>query len=154
MRVNESNKMEQPGLHGFEPPSMPKYTIVFDGGSKGNPGLGYGSFKIFGERGELHHEELSFRDRGNRVTNNEAEYLTLIAALRAATEILEQRTSSSQVEVLGDSLLVISQLRGTWKVKKAELRPFHQEALDLLKSFGKYELQWHDRINSVAILGH
>jgi ribonuclease HI len=146
--------MNQSGLRGLEPSSMAKYTIVFDGGSKGNPGLGYGSYKLYSERGELFHERLSFQDRGNRVTNNEAEYLTLIGALRTLIEILEERVPRSQVEVLGDSLLVISQLRGVWKVKKAELRPFHQEALGLLKSFGKYELQWHDRVNSVAILGH
>ena len=145
--------MQQPTLDGVIT-AMPTYTIVFDGGSKGNPGLGYGSFKLFSERGELFHEELSYADRGNRVTNNEAEYLTLIAALKTLVEILQERTARSHVEVLGDSLLVISQLRGAWKVKKAELRPFHQEALTLLRAFGKHDLQWHDRSNSVRILGH
>ena len=146
--------MHQSTLDGTTTRALPKFTIVFDGGSKGNPGRGYGSFKLFSERGELFHEELSFDERGNRVTNNEAEYLTLIAALKTLIEILENRTPRSQVEVLGDSLLVISQLRGAWKVKKAELRPFHQEASALLRQFGKHELQWHDRINSVTILGH
>ena len=146
--------MSQSTLDGFAATGIPTYTIVFDGGSRGNPGLGYGSFKLFSERGELFHEELSFADRGNRVTNNEAEYLTLIAALKTLVEILGERAPNSRVEVLGDSLLVISQLKGAWKVKKAELRPFHQEALALLRTFGKHDLLWHDRINSVTILGH
>lgn len=154
MKELRPDAMTQIGLHGFDQGTMSTYTVIFDGGSKGNPGRGYGSFKLFGEHGEISHEELTFDDRGNRVTNNEAEYLSLIAALKTLSEFLGDRRSHSAVQVYGDSLLVISQLRGQWKVKKAELRPLHAEAGSLLRTFGTYDLQWHDRSNSVSILGH
>ena len=54
------------------------YTIIFDGGSRGNPGEGYGSYELR-TRAERQIERLTF---GDHVTNNEAEYRTLIAALR------------------------------------------------------------------------
>ncbi|MCA1724786.1 MAG: hypothetical protein LC748_11165 [Thermomicrobia bacterium] len=47
-----------------------EYTIIFDGGARGNPGEGYGSYEL---RTGTHREivRLTF---GNNVTNNEAEY--------------------------------------------------------------------------------
>ena len=130
------------------------FTIVFDGGSKGNPGRGYGSYKILGPNGELAHEELNFDHIGNRVTNNEAEYLTLIGALGHLSEILGDKAAQAEVVVNGDSQLVINQILGSWKVRKAELQPLHRQASELLRKFGRRQLVWHDRSNSVRILGH
>ena len=56
--------------------------LVFDGGSKGNPGLGYGSYAII-INNEADIRRLEF---GDGVTNNEAEYDTLIAALEMFVE--------------------------------------------------------------------
>lgn len=146
--------MKQQPLAGMNAPTLRTFTVVFDGGSLGNPGRGYGSYKLFDAGGELFHEELSYEARGNRVTNNEAEYLTLIAALGRLAEILGERASTADVSILGDSMLVVNQLAGSWKVKKPELRPLHAEALAGLRRFGRYRLQWHDRSNSVRLLGH
>jgi ribonuclease HI len=130
-------------------------TIVFDGGSIGNPGHGYGSFKVFDNDGaEIEHRKLDFSDRGNRVTNNEAEYLSLIAALEFAKSLDNDPNVLTGIAVYGDSMLVIKQLQGLWKVKKANLQPLHRRALELIQSFGHYMLQWHGRINSVYHLGH
>jgi len=55
------------------------YTITFDGGSLGNPGKGYGSYELrtaTQTKGDVIRKEF-----GDRQTNNEAEYKTLIAAL-------------------------------------------------------------------------
>jgi len=142
------------GLAVLETRNVATYTVVFDGGSLGNPGRGYGSFKIFGSSGELAHEALSFDDRGIRVTNNEAEYLSLIAALEWLSTLLGERAASSEVEVFGDSLLVINQLTGTWKVRKPDLKPLHGAAREFLGRFGRHRLQWHERLNSVSLLGH
>src|SRR5262249_6257499 len=97
------------------------YRIVFDGGSLGNPGRGNGSFAISGPGGYGVKETLSYDERGDRVTNNEAEYLTLIAALERLARDLGERAGRARVSVRGDSQLVISQLRGAWKVRKEEL---------------------------------
>ncbi len=127
------------------------FTIVFDGGALGNPGRGYGSFHISGPKGYVVHER---RDYPGVITNNQAEYLTLIEAL---DRLVRQEGSSSRntrLIVRGDSLLVINQLLGKWKVKNAGLRPLHRQAGMLLQKFGTRELIWHDRSNSVQILGH
>jgi len=127
------------------------FTIVFDGGALGNPGKGYGSFHISGPNGYVVHER---RDYSGVITNNQAEYLTLIAALEllAAQESANAKTVG--VTIKGDSLLVINQLLGKWKVKNAGLAPLHQRASLLLREFKTRTLTWHDRSNSVALLGH
>jgi ribonuclease HI len=130
------------------------WTIVFDGGSRGNPGAGYGSYVIAVDGENRVHESIEFEDRGPTVTNNEAEYMTLIRALTVLEDILAENAKTATVQIYGDSMLVISQLAGRWKVKKESLRPYHAEASKLLSQFGRVALQWHDRSNSVRVLGH
>jgi ribonuclease HI len=129
------------------------YTIVFDGGALGNPGLGYGSYKILLNGGEtvIAHER---REYGDNVTNNQAEYRTLIEALDDLNAKIGQDVQAAHVAVYSDSLLVVSQLQGKWKVKNSGLRPLYQEALEKLGRFRSHTLQWHDRSNSVRTLGH
>jgi ribonuclease HI len=130
------------------------FRVIFDGGSLGNPGRGYGSFAITGPGGYTAKEKLSYDDRGDRVTNNEAEYLTLIAALERLAGDLGERARQHRVRVLGDSQLVISQLRGAWKVRKEELKPLHYRASVLLDRFGRFDLAWQPRAETVKVLGH
>ena len=129
------------------------YTIVFDGGSRGNPGAGYGSCE-FRTRTERRIERLTF---GNRVTNNEAEYQTLIAALRdvlACVIAASGDPKAATVAVRGDSQLVIFQVLGKWKVKTPHIRPLHGEATALLARFKRTDVQWQPRAMSVRTLGH
>ncbi|MGI8477811.1 MAG: ribonuclease HI family protein [Thermomicrobiales bacterium] len=130
------------------------YQIVFDGGSLGNPGKGYGSYRITGPDGSEIVERLDFSRNGEIVTNNQAEYRTLIEALRRLADACGAATGAASLTVNGDSLLVINQLLGKWKVKNADLRPLHCEAKSLVASFARVDLRWHDRSKSVAILGH
>ena len=134
--------------------SQESYRIIFDGGSLGNPGHGYGSFDIRGPNDYAATEKLNYDHRGDRVTNNEAEYLTLIAALERLARDLGPEAGASKVSVFGDSQLVISQLLGRWKVRKEELKPMHYQASVLLNRFGRFELVWHPRKESVKVLGH
>ena len=62
--------------------------IIFDGGSKGNPGQGYGSYTLRWPGAQQQIVRLRF---GDRVTNNEAEYDTLIAALEAVRSRSDHR---------------------------------------------------------------
>lgn len=130
------------------------FTIVFDGGSLGNPGRGYGSFVIMRDNAEILRDKLIYDHISLRITNNQAEYRTLIGALQRLHNIRGAGARTTAIRVLGDSLLVINQLRGQWKVNNPELRPLFEEASGLLKRFGRVELQWHDRANSVRLLGH
>ncbi len=131
--------------------SYPKFEIVFDGGALGNPGKGYGSFEITGDGEILCHRREDF---GDNVTNNQAEYLTLIHALRWLAARLGDQRSTAKVLVNGDSKLVLFQLLKKWKVKNESLRPLHTEASGLLREFFKVDLVWHPRAKSVERLGH
>ncbi len=128
------------------------YEIVFDGGSLGNPGLGYGSYEITSNGEVLHRVER--QEFGQGVTNNQAEYRSLIGALTWLRGYLGETASNARVAVNGDSQLVLNQLRGTWKVKNEGLRPFHAQASSLVRQFGDVTFTWHDRSNSVRRLGH
>lgn len=146
--------MRQQGLDGFETAETAEYAIVFDGGSIGNPGHGYGSYQISGPGFSPEPVRLDFASLGPKVTNNQAEYRSLIAALLNLSNELGSNASTATVTVRGDSLLVINQLLGTWKVKNVDLRPLREEAAMLLRKFGRTKLIWHDRSNSVRVLGH
>jgi len=129
-------------------------SVIFDGGSRGNPGQGYGSYALRwpGEQQQL--VRLRF---GDRVTNNEAEYDTLLTALEAILKRLRDSgadPSTARLDIRGDSLLVINQVQGIWQCKEARLQTRCQQARTLLQQFGEWRLQHHDRAKSVDVLGH
>lgn len=127
------------------------YTLVFDGGSLGNPGLGYGSYEISGPEGSTAARKLEF---GNDMTNNQAEFHALIAGLQALLESTGQNAGSLSLAVRGDSQLVIRGLKGEWKIKHPGLQPLFQQARNLLGEFGSVDLAWHPRAKSVRTFGH
>ncbi len=128
--------------------------VIFDGGSKGNPGLGYGSYALEWPGFPRQLVQLKF---GDHVTNNEAEYDTLIAALEAIVKRLKEsgaNISTARLDIWGDSQLVISQIKGEWQVNKAELKTRRDRARALLALFGQARLSHHPREKSVEVLGH
>jgi ribonuclease HI len=127
------------------------YTVVFDGGSLGNPGKGYGSYEITGPEGTVAARQAQF---GNDMTNNQAEFRALIAGLEDLLERVGRRADTLSVAVRGDSQLVIRGLTGEWRVKHAGLQPLHRQAADLLRRFDNVDLAWHPRRESVRTFGH
>lgn len=128
--------------------------VIFDGGSRGNPGRGYGSYAL---RWPGQPEQIVQLQFGDHVTNNEAEYDTLIAALEAILKRLADLHASAQsvtVNIFGDSLLVINQVTGAWDCKDARMRTRRDQARRLLAAFGHTTLTHHSRDKSVEILGH
>lgn len=128
--------------------------IVFDGGSRGNPGEGYGSYQMRWPGSQPQTVRLRF---GDRMTNNEAEYDTLIAALEAILKRLHDMKadpSTARLDIRGDSLLVINQVLGRWKCKEERMEKRRDTVRALLKQFGPWQLTHHDRENSVRALGH
>ena len=134
---------------------MTDYTIIFDGGSRGNPGQGYGSYALRrNEDGKLRRSRLRF---GDQVTSNQAEYQALIAALEDLIGTIEKARRSPgsfSVDIRGDSRLVMRQLDGSWKTKSLTLMPLRDRAEELLAQMGSVELTWQPREESVRILGH
>lgn len=104
-----------------------KITIYADGASRGNPGPSAAGYVIYDQDGALvvtHSLYLGV------TTNNQAEYTALKSALEEATILGARRVS-----VYMDSLLVINQMKGVFKVKNRDLWPIHQALQDLCKRF-------------------
>jgi ribonuclease HI len=138
-----------------EPQGPVDYTIVFDGGSQGNPGPGYGSFVLTRTSDGKH--DLVRLDFGRTMTNNEAEYEVLIASLQGLAERIEAAGRSPgdfTVEIRGDSSLVINQVTGTWKTKDDRMRLLRNRCRELLHRFKGHRLVQQGREESVQVLGH
>ncbi len=135
---------------------MADYTLIFDGGSLGNPGTGYGSYRL--TRHAEGRQKTIRLDFGPNVTSNVAEYKSLIAGMEDLLAMIQKagkKPSDFAVSILGDSQLVVEQLNGRWKVKHPNMLPLHAQALALFKQFGKgSSIRWHERENSVRTLGH
>jgi ribonuclease HI len=131
-----------------------RYVLIFDGGSIGTPGAAYGSFRLQRSGSPpLPVQRLRF----GRGTNNEAEYKALLGGLEELRRVLAgegHRPADVEIEVRGDSRLVLEQLRGAWRVKNQRLAGLHRQADELLEGFGRVRLVHQDRSRSVRILGH
>jgi len=135
--------------------TLPDYVVVFDGGSQGNPGRGYGSYAV--TRTKDGKRFLKRIELGTHCTNNEAEYDTLIAALQdliGRIELANRDPSEFSLEVRGDSLLVIRQLEGKWKAKEPRMQERVARCLPLLHRFRRARLVQHPREETVRVLGH
>ncbi len=130
------------------------FMLIFDGGSRGNPGPSYGSYLLQGPNVAT---SKPARLRFGRGTNNEAEYRTLIAGVEAFLAQLDKlgiEPAQASLEIRGDSKLVLSQLSGQWKAKNGRMRSLRDRAWDLLEPIGSIKYRHQPRERSVAILGH
>ena len=116
-------------MSATEPPDSRLITANIDGGARGNPGpAGYGVM-IRDANGAV----LDELHGGLGVaTNNVAEYNGLLAALRWAKE-----HGHTEVHIKADSLLLVEQMRGNYKVKNAGLQPLHAKARLLAYEIGR-----------------
>jgi len=131
------------------------YVVLFDGGSRGNPGPGYGSYCL--TRAADGPGDLMRLDFGREMTGNEAEYRCLIAALEgllARVEAAGQDVGALTVEVRGDSALVIHQVEGTWRARDDRMRVLRNRVRELLARFRGYRLVLCGREEVVRVLGH
>ncbi len=107
--------------------------IYIDGASRGNPGrAGAGVWITDGEGRMI--SEMS-RYLGHK-TNNEAEYLALLLALREA-----ERLKGERIQIFTDSELVERQIKGVYRVKDLGLKALHKRVLQDLKTFSSFEIQ-------------
>lgn len=105
------------------------HKLRFDGASKGNPGLSGAGAVIYEQDKEIWAESHFI---GNDRTNNEAEYIGLILGLRKAIEL-----NIKELLVEGDSMLIIKQMTGEYKVASERLEPLHKTAKSLETQFDK-----------------
>lgn len=124
--------------------------ILFDGGSRGNPGLCGAGYVIY-ICSTPWTENLEIAPITGKAivseyeTNNYAEYSALILALQRAKEL-----KFTDIQILGDSKLVINQQKGHWSCGD-KLRILYNEAALLLTKFNSCMLEHIPRTqNTVA----
>jgi ribonuclease HI len=112
---------------------LTKVVVHVDGGSRGNPGpAGIGVVITDPESGEI----ARANDYIGEATNNEAEYEALLLGLDRARAL-----GLNEVEIVNDSQLVERQVRGEYRVKKAELRVLRERVIESLKAFDRWSIR-------------
>lgn len=103
------------------------HNLFFDGCSKSNPGKsGIGTVLYSMENEEI----FAIYKYIGICTNNESEYSALILGLESCLDI-----GVKELSVFGDSLLVINQVNGKYKVKSPNLVKYHDKVLELASQF-------------------
>ena len=101
-----------------------RVVICADGASRGNPGPVAIGATVKDEQGRL---LASISRRIGITTNNQVEYRAVIMALQKAI-----RLGARWVDIKLDSELVVKQLNGQYRVKRAALKPLHQQVKQLI----------------------
>lgn len=116
---------------------MKQYTIFTDGGARGNPGPAALGVAIYDDNKKLF---LKYGEYLQKQTNNYAEYMAVISALKTA-----KQHGITNIIFKSDSKLVVEQMNGNWKVKEAHLKLLWQEAQILLHHFSHVTFQYIPR---------
>jgi probable phosphoglycerate mutase len=142
--TNNNNKLEM------------DLVIRFDGGSRGNPGIGgagaviHCAWSLKGNE-EVYGKEVCLRKYlGHNVTCNQAEYQGVIRGLEETVKLVSgfqeqydvNNREHCQVRLLiqGDSKLVINQLSGDWNCNSANMKPLLAKAQRLLSNLDEVSM--------------
>jgi ribonuclease HI len=106
------------------------YTLYFDGCSKRNPGPAGSGAMIKNETNVI----WSGSENIGIATNNVAEYKGLILGLKHCTE--------GKYLIKGDSMLIINQMNGKYKINSPHLLILHNEAKKIIKD-NKLDVTFH-----------
>lgn len=111
-------------LDTIEKPILEKrhWKMFVDGASRNNPGPSGAGIYIL-------QDEQFFHEYGyylGKKTNNQAEYLALLLGLYMLKKHVKK---ADTVHIVSDSLLLVQQVRGVYKVRNPDLKPLHTLAL-------------------------
>lgn len=118
-----------------------KVVVNVDGGARGNPGPAAIAAVVQEPGGGLLEER---GERIGRATNNVAEYKALLLGIEMASAL-----GASELELVGDSELIVKQVKGEYKVKDATMRELHAEVKKALRGFGSWSIRHVRREHNV-----
>ncbi len=108
--------------------------IYVDGSGGSNSGYGY----FIKETGESYYENKS------NITNNQAEYLAIIIALK------KFENEKDEVIIFSDSKNTVNQLNHEFAINNEQLRTFAREAWALMAKFSHLTIKWVPRSENLA----
>ena len=123
-------------------PEAGRLVVNVDGGARGNPGPAAIAAVVATPAGEV------LQSRGEwigRATNNVAEYRALLLGIELARLL-----GAREVELVGDSELVVKQVKGEYRVKDAGLRPLHAQVHRALDDFERWSIRHVRREQNAA----
>lgn len=103
--------------------------IYTDGGSRGNPGPSASGVVILDKDNNVVKKTGEYLGIS---TNNQAEYKALLLGIKEAIQL-----DAKRINIYMDSLLIINQMLGKYKIKNQELLPIYIEVTRLIKNFEK-----------------
>ncbi|MEI8187730.1 MAG: 4a-hydroxytetrahydrobiopterin dehydratase [Candidatus Saccharibacteria bacterium] len=101
--------------------------LYTDGGSRGNPGPSASGFVVLNKDSEVIFSKGVYL---GVMTNNQAEYLALKFGIEKLIEY-----KARNISIFMDSLLIINQMKGTFKIKNQDLLVIYREIKILLNNF-------------------
>ena len=104
-----------------------------DGGARGNPGPAAIAAVVTTPEGD---PVESVGEAIGRATNNVAEYRALLLGIERARAL-----GASELDLIGDSELVVKQVKGEYRVKDGGLRPLHAEVRRALEPFERWSIR-------------
>ncbi|HUI31843.1 MAG TPA: ribonuclease HI family protein [Candidatus Acidoferrales bacterium] len=103
-----------------------KLIANIDGASFGNPGASGLGIVLYNADGKVVKEHWENIGCG---TNNRAEYMALLKSIDLAEEL-----GADELEVRSDSLLVVSQVNGLYKIKNSTIKILAKQVYDKIKA--------------------
>ncbi len=114
-------------------PRVVKLMINVDGGARGNPGPAGIAAVATDDAGEI----LAERSEAiGEATNNVAEYRAMLLGIELAGEL-----GADEVELIGDSELIVKQVQGKFKVKQEHLRPLRAQVVEALSGLDSWTIR-------------
>ena len=114
-------------------PESGKLVVHVDGGARGNPGPAAIGVVISRTDGSVV-DELA--ERIGVATNNVAEYRAVLRGLERAAAL-----GAREIELVGDSELVVRQLNGVYKVKHPAMHELYVQAVAALRRFDRWSIR-------------
>ena len=127
-----------------------QFTILVDGGARGNPGPGGIGVVVLDSGGQTVDE---IAESIAPCTNNEAEYQAVLRGIRRA-----QQLGARALTIKSDSELLVNQLTGVYRVKSPNLLPLCRQVMSLLRQFARWRAvriprEENTRADTLANLG-
>jgi ribonuclease HI len=109
-----------------------QFTIFADGGSRGNPGPAGSGAVVRDSKGQIIIEVSEYL---GITTNNVAEYTGILRALEKLCDLLAAEAKDAVVIIKMDSMLVVKQMNGEYRIKHPNLIPLAVKVKEFARNF-------------------